>query len=170
MQRKTLNLLIFASLVIIVNAVFAISYVTLTGNLNMDVITPYVRFYKWSDQSKHTEIDLDIDMVASQWTIIENASYGIINDGGIDQACTFYVESISIQSNRPQNLTVQIKNGTAVKCTWTTTSWTNLGVAYAVGFTMEPLEKATIKIMLLANASPVACQVTFCMNVPKEGT
>jgi len=109
-------------------------------------------------------------MVASQWTTIDNATYGILNDGGIPQACTFYVESISIETNQPQNLTVQIYNGTAIKNTWTTTTWTNLGLVNGVPFTMSPNEKATIRILVLANASPVDCVVGFNLQVPKEGT
>lgn len=168
--RKTLVLLILVSIVLTTTVVFALAYVTLKGNMNMNAITPYVGFYKWSDQTKHTEIDIDIDMVASQWTLIDNATYGIINDGGIGQACTFYVESISIETNRPQNLTVQLYNATAIKCTWTTTTWTNLGLGNGVAFTMTPNEKATIRILVLANASPVDCIVGFNLQVPQQGT
>lgn len=169
LERKTAILLILTCIVLTTSVALAISYVTLTGRMRMDVITPYVRFYQWSDQSNHTQIDIDIDMVASQWTTIDNATYGILNDGDINQDCTFYVESISIETNRPQNLTVQIYNGTAVKCTWTTTTWANLGLGDGVTFTMNPNEKATIRILVLANASPVACEVGFNLRVPKEG-
>lgn len=168
-KRKTAILLLLTGIVLTTTVAFAVSYVTLTGQMNMDVITPYVRFYKWTDQTNHTKIDLDIDMVASQWTTIDNATYGILNAGGINQDCTFYVESISIQANQPQNLTVQIYNGTAIKCTWTTTSWTNLGLGNGVAFTMNPNEKATIRILVLAHASPVQCVVGFNLQVPKQG-
>jgi len=168
--RKTAILLLLTGIVLTCTVVFAISYVTLTGRINMNAITPYVQFYKWSDQTKHDDVDLDLSMVASQWTTIDNATYGIINDGGLSQPCTFYVESISIQSNQPQNMTVQIYNGTMVKCTWTTTTWSNLGLGNGVAFTMSPNEKASMRIQVLANASPIACQVVFKLEVPQQGT
>jgi len=167
--RKTAILLLLTGIVLTCTVVFAIGYVTLTGRMNMDIMTPYVRFYKWSDQTSHTTIEVDVDMVASQWTTIDNATYGILNDGDISQDCTFYVESINIDAFRPQNLTVQIYNDTAVKCTWTTTTWTNLGLDNGVAFTMEAHEKASIQILVLANDTPVQCQVIFNLQVPKEG-
>lgn len=169
-MRRPLVICGLLAVCLVTNIAFGVGYLTLKGVFHFQAVSPNVQFYRWSDGTRTNEIELDMSMTPDEWTIIDNATYGLINKKSGPQDCAFYVDSISITENRPANLTVQIINATDLKATWTTTTWDNLGVLHAVPFTMSGNEKATIKLMVLACEEPVDCDVTFKLEVPSEGT
>lgn len=170
MQRRSIVICASLCALIVTNIAFAIAYFHLQGTFDFNVVTPYVQFYRWTDGAKLKTVTLDVSMMPDDWTLVENATYGIINEKSGPQQCAFYVQSISIETCQPENLTVQIVNATHIKATWTTTDWTNLGIAFAETFTMCADEKATIKLWVLAPEDAVNCDVVFKIQVPSEGT
>lgn len=171
MKRRPLGALALVFLFVSVHGAFAYTFFYLEATGHFETITPYVQWYRWEDGAHfYTSIEFNVSMIPDEWTLVENHTYGIANFKDDIQQCGFFVESISILIGRPDNLTVIIYNATDIKATWTTTTWTNLGEADAVPFTMYANEKATLKIMVLAPSDPVDCDVVFKLRVPSEGT
>jgi len=155
---------------VVTNIAFAIGYFYLTGTAHLKSVTPYVMFYQWSDGAKTKTMELNMSITSDDWTIVDNATQGIINTKNGLQICAFYVESISIGTNRPANLTIQIVNATKTKAKWTTTDWTNLGTDFAVPFNMYANEKATLKLWILGSHNATDCDIVFKIRTPNEGT
>lgn len=171
MRRPSLIVCVLIAIMVVVHVAFAVTYFYLEGTAHLDEVTPYVQWYRWSDCTPiTTKIGLTINLVKDQWTIIDNATHGIANYKNGPQECAFFIEAISIPDHRPTNFTVEIYNATKVKARWTTSTWTNLGEAYAVPFTMYALEKATMRIIVKASSDAVDCDVAFKLRVPPEGT
>lgn len=146
--------------VAMIGIVFATAMLYYDWTVTMTGATPVVQFFKWSDSTNATTIDLTYHVYANLWLIEDNATYGIKNWGATPKTVYMWVESTNVTTPTDwfANFTIQIRNQTGVVlATWTTTKFGSLGEGTAVSWTADAngIKTDTIKVLFKGGNSVV---------------
>ena len=144
-----------------IGIVFAAPLLYYDWTVTMTGATPVVQFFKWSDSSNATTIDLTYNIYPSLWVIDDNATYGIKNWGATPKTVYMWVDNCN-RTTWFGNFTVQIRNETGtILATWTTTNFASVGEGTAVSWTADAngIKTDTIKVLYKATASVTTGQV-----------
>lgn len=152
--------LILLSAWIMVHIGFVYAYYVITVEMYFDV--QGVQFYRWEDGFQSNTMDFDYAIMRGAETVITNASWGIINDAEEPLQCQLTVQLANV-TNPPLNFTLQVIDPLGeVKATWTTTTFPN---DYAVLFTMDPDEIASINMEILVSEDADDFGITASMSI-----
>jgi len=158
--------------VAMIGIVFAAAMLYYDWTVTMTGALPDIRFYKWSDGSSATSINLAYNIYPNITLIDNNATYGIKNWGATDKTVYMWVESCNA-TTWFANFTVQILNETGVVlATWTTTDFSSIGESTAVSWTADVngIKTDTIKVLFQANNNVVVggvAVVSLKLKVPE---
>jgi len=152
--------------VAMIGIVFAAAMLYYDWTVTMTGATPLIQFYKWSDGSNATTIDLAENIYSNLWLINGNETYGIKNWGASDKTVYMWVESCNA-TTWFLNFTVQVLNETGVVlATWTTTDFSAVGEGTAVSWAADAngIKIDTIKVLYKGSGNVVvgnAARVTM---------
>lgn len=169
MLRKLRKVSIGISALTIIKALFLVGAVAgamllyYDWTFSLTGAVPKVRFYKWADATQTNTITLPYNIFADALLVEDNATYGIKNnDAANDYMVYLWAEAIS-DASKLANITIVIlhPDGTQA-CKWTSTSFTNLGEANAVGWLAIRSTVYTIQVFIEGSSTVVVGDTVTC--------
>lgn len=153
----TIGMLLLAGIVAGAMLLYYDWTMTLTG------ANPKVRFYNWDDETQINTINLPYNIYPNSWFIDENATYGIKNnDASNDYNVYLWIETIS-DASKLANLTIIILHSDGTQAAkWTSTTFTNLGEAYAVNWLANRNTIYTIQVLITGSNTIVEGDMVAC--------
>lgn len=121
----------------LVSVVLAVAYLYFDWSITLTPSVPQVQFYRWSDQTNATTIDLPYNIYADAWVKDDNATYGVRNwNTTASKTVYIWFESITGDSYLT-NATVLVidEDGSTELARITTDGTTNLGESNAQSWT-----------------------------------
>ena len=124
---------------------------------------PNVRFYKWADATQANTVNLPYNIYLDAWLIDDNATYGIkSNDPTNDYTVYLWVQAIS-DTSKLANLTIVILHPDGTQAAkWTSTTFTNLGEAYAVNWLAKKNTIYTVQLFIKGSSTILVGDTVTC--------
>jgi len=139
-------------LIVILSSVSVYALIYISWNITLKGSIPDVRFYSWSDHTRHTKISLDYDIYPNVWLRIENASYGLENGGFKYKNITLGIQGISDQSKLDElKIIIKDPDGSQVAVLeWR--KWQSIDSA-KVSFVLKPKTIYTIELWIRGSSN-----------------
>jgi len=130
---------------------------------NLTAANPKVRFRKWTDATQANTVNLPYNIYLDSWLIDDNATYGIKNnDPTNDYTVYLWVQAISDTSKLSNYTIVILHPDGAQAAKWTSTTFTNLGEAYAVSWLAKKNTVYTIQVFIKGSNTILVGDTVTC--------